>query len=353
MSLLRSTILSVLAAALLSPAAFAHPLSVSYAHVGIEDRTVRLTVRVPMDDMDLLLRLDQDIDGTVTDSELQAARPAIAEYMGKHLTLATNGPLPLPLEGVTRWADSENFPYVQTTFSADLPTRHSLWSLQVKVITDLYRDHRTVARIERPDFSEDFLFQHGNTYVARPAPASFLETASAFIAFGIEHIFLGYDHIVFLFGLLLAGQGFRQLVAVVSSFTLAHSITLSVAALGLLAPVPWTIEAAIALSVAYVGIENLFIKDTRHRWKLTFVFGLIHGFGFANVLREMHLPSDAMVTGLFTFNLGVEIGQIIIVGLMWPLLRVLERQTYRPLVVRVTSVAIAAVGLFWFFERVV
>jgi HupE/UreJ protein/uncharacterized protein DUF6702 len=337
---------------LLPSAAHAHPLSVSYTHAAVHDDRVDVIVRVPLDAMDLLLRLDKDIDGKVSDAELEAGRPAITAYLTKHVVLTAGGRVEPAIGTIGSWVDSERFPYVESHLSYTLPSRYTQWMLQVAVLTDLYKDHRTIARIERGDFSESFLFQHGSTYSARPAPAPLLETGLSFVAFGIEHIFTGYDHIVFLFGLLLVGHGLRNLVFVVTSFTVAHSMTLSVAALGLFEPVPWTIEAAIALSVAYVGIENLFVKDVRHRWKLTFAFGLVHGFGFANVLREMHLPADALVLSLFTFNLGVEIGQVVIVALMWPALKLLERQPARPVVVRVASMAIAAVGLFWFYQRI-
>jgi hypothetical protein len=341
--------------ALLPTGADAHPLSVSYTHVAVhEDRpdAIVVIVRLPLDDLDLLLRLDSDLDGTVSTTELEAGRSSLAGYLAKHVHLTAGERLEPALGTIATWTDSERFPYVESHLSYSLPSRYTQWTLQVSALTDLYKDHRNIARIERGGFRESFLFQHGSAYTARPTPAPLLETALSFVAFGIEHIFTGYDHIVFLFGLLLVGRGLRDLVFVVTSFTVAHSVTLSVAALGLFTPVPWTIEAAIALSVAYVGIENLFLKDVRHRWKLTFAFGLIHGFGFANVLREMHLPPDALALGLFTFNLGVEIGQVIIVALMWPALKLLERQPFRPVVVRVASMLIAAVGLFWFFERI-
>jgi hydrogenase/urease accessory protein HupE len=163
---------------------------------------------------------------------------------------------------------------------------------------------------------------------------------------------LGYDHLLFLFGLLLVGRDFRSLVAIVTSFTAAHSLTLSLATLGLIAPAGWTIEAAIALSIAYVGVENLLATNLRHRWKLTFIFGLVHGFGFANILREMHLPRSGLLVSLFSFNLGVEVGQVAIVAAMWPALAALARSPRRQLVTRTASIVIVALGLYWFIERV-
>jgi HupE / UreJ protein len=139
---------------------------------------------------------------------------------------------------------------------------------------------------------------------------------------------------------------------VVTSFTVAHSATLALATFGVVSPVPWTIEAAIALSIAYIGIENLFVPNPRYRWKISFLFGLVHGFGFATVLRDLHLARAGLAMSLFGFNAGVEIGQIAIVGAMYPLLQLLARTPYRVAVTRAASSAITVVGLIWFYQRI-
>jgi hypothetical protein len=144
----------------------------------------------------------------------------------------------------------------------------------------------------------------------------------------------------------------RQLVAIVTSFTVAHSLTLAVATFGLLQPPPRLIEAAIALSIAYVGVENLLVSDVRGRWRLTFVFGLVHGFGFANVLREMELPRAALASSLFTFNAGVEIGQLGVVLLAWPVLRAVQQSAYAVNITRAVSVVVIVFGAVWFVQRV-
>src|SRR5262249_30813916 len=120
--------------------------------------------------------------------------------------------------------------------------------------------------------------------------------AWSMLKLGVEHILTGADHLVFLLGLILVGGRWRSLVGVVSAFTLAHSITLALAALSVFAPSPRIVEPAIALSIAYVGVENLFVKDASKRWRITFPFGLIHGFGFAGALREIALPRAELPT---------------------------------------------------------
>ena len=131
---------------------------------------------------------------------------------------------------------------------------------------------------------------------------------------GVHHILIGPDHLIFLVGLLLLGGTLRQLALVVTAFTLAHGMTLSLAALNIVSPPTRIVEPAIALSIVYVGADNLMIRGGRDvRVWIAFAFGLIHGFGFASVLREMDLPPTALGWSLFSFNVGVEIGQLLVV----------------------------------------
>ena len=141
-----------------------------------------------------------------------------------------------------------------------------------------------------------------------------LAVIARFLAAGFHHILIGPDHLLFLVGLLLLGGTFRRLLVVVTAFTLAHSLTLSLAALNIVTPPARIIEPAIALSIVYVGIDNLLVREGRDvRAWIAFAFGFIHGFGFANVLREMELPARALGWSLLSFNVGVEIGQIVVV----------------------------------------
>ena len=177
-----------------------------------------------------------------------------------------------------------------------------------------------------------------------------------FVPAGVHHILIGPDHLLFLVGLLLLGGTMKQLMLVVTAFTIAHSITLSLAALGMVMPPANAIEPAIALSIVYVGADNLLVRaggrDTR-AW-IAFAFGLIHGFGFANVLREMDLPSRALGWTLLAFNVGVEIGQLVFVVLIASLfvwIRSRSDAAARRLVVAGSVVVICA-GAFWFIQRV-
>jgi len=176
-----------------------------------------------------------------------------------------------------------------------------------------------------------------------------------FVPSGVQHILIGPDHLLFLVGLLLMGGTIRQLLLVVTAFTIAHSITLSLAALNMVIAPAGLIEPAIALSVVYVGADNLLMSGGRDmRAWIAFAFGFIHGFGFANVLRDMELPSRALGWTLFGFNLGVEIGQLFVVvivasGLAW--IRSRSEIAGRQLAVA-GSIVVMLAGGFWFVQRV-
>jgi len=183
-----------------------------------------------------------------------------------------------------------------------------------------------------------------------------LAVFKTYTASGIHHIAIGPDHILFVVGLLLLGGTVRRLLLIISAFTLGHSITLSLAALGIVTPPAHVIEPAIALSIVYVGADNLLVgskgRDAR-AWVALF-FGLVHGFGFASVLRETGLPPRALGLSLFSFNVGVEIGQALIVVIVASVLGAIR--AHRPAVARTIVVAgslvVIAAGAYWFIERV-
>ncbi len=177
-----------------------------------------------------------------------------------------------------------------------------------------------------------------------------------FVASGIHHIAIGPDHILFLIGLLLPGGRLRRLLAIVTAFTLGHSITLALATLSIVTPPSHIVEPLIALSIVFVGADNLFVgsRERDIRAWVALAFGLVHGFGFASVLRDTGLPSAALGVSLFAFNLGVEIGQAVIVliaALGLGLLR-RHRPAWSGLVATAGSALVMLAGAYWFVERV-
>ena len=173
-----------------------------------------------------------------------------------------------------------------------------------------------------------------------------------FVKLGVEHILTGYDHLLFLVALLATARGTWSVVRIVTAFTLAHSVTLSVAALGFVTIPDRIIEPLIAATIVWVALENLFAAEPdRRRWIWSFGFGLVHGFGFASALGELGLKGAALVRGLVGFNVGVEIGQLIFVAVFLPALMWLSRGRGARLTPRIASLAVAAIGTYWLAER--
>ena len=217
-----------------------------------------------------------------------------------------------------------------------------------QTFVNIYEDSELRQQLIFSADSREYTYYTGSTQGA-------LAVMSVFIPSGVRHIMIGPDHILFLIGLLLLGGSWMALVKIVTAFTLGHSLTLSLAALNILTPPARIIEPAIALSIVFVGADNLVRGTGRDlRAWVALVFGLVHGFGFANVLREFGLPPEALGWSLFSFNVGVEIGQLAIVLVVTTIL-VLIRRRSELLGTRVAwagSIVVILAGTYWFVERV-
>ena len=339
-------------ATLLPMAAAAHALSVSYSRFELKDQALIATIRLPTDDADLLLRLDEDLDGHVSEQEIAAASPRIAGYVLKNLKVTQSSrATSFTLKGAGSWKDEQGQSYVEVTLRGEGVSPDQTLDLKLTVLTDLHSNHRNLAEAVTPAGRQTMVFEDGRVWRLEPKRTSGWTTGMAFLKLGVEHIGTGYDHLAFLLGLLLAAPSLGALVRIVTCFTVAHSLTLALATLGVINPPAQAVEVVIALSVAWVGIENVLKEKVRFRWLLAFAFGLIHGFGFAGILAEMDLARSGIALSLFSFNLGVEVGQIAVICLLWPLTRALLRGAHGPKTVRYASISIAACGLYWFVER--
>lgn len=187
---------------------------------------------------------------------------------------------------------------------------------------------------------------------------SSLETARRYALLGVEHILFGIDHLLFVFGLLLLVRGVRPLVKTITSFTVAHSITLAGAILGVVHVPQAPVEAVIALSILFLATEKVRGESEsitrRYPWVVAFVFGLLHGFGFAGALSEIGLPKSDIPLALLTFNIGVEVGQLLFIAVVWAIVwgtkRILRASpAWLP---RATAYGIGSIASFWVFERV-
>jgi hydrogenase/urease accessory protein HupE len=244
------------------------------------------------------------------------------------------------------------------------PPEANRWSVQLPLLADLSIGHTHLARVSVQGVVVERIARATSPSFEVEGQPSVLAGVWRFLRLGTEHIFTGYDHLAFLLALLLLGDTFAELVRIVSSFTVAHSVTLALAALNVVVLPSSLVEPAIAASVVAVALENLWALRAgpgrservhaalRHRWRLTFVFGLVHGFGFASALRELELPRAALAAGLVSFNLGVELGQLALVALVIPVLRALAAwRGFEPRGILAVSLGIGAMGLFWLGQR--
>jgi hydrogenase/urease accessory protein HupE len=233
------------------------------------------------------------------------------------------------------------------TIKSDVPGR--LASGHRQLLTVVGRDGRVMLERLLDARTGDVGIELG-TFADRPGPAA------DFFVLGLRHILGGFDHLLFLAALLIGVRRLRSVVTTVTAFTLAHSVTLSLAVLGFIAAPAAIVEPLIAASIVFVGIENLVRDPGASRWKVTFAFGLVHGFGFAGALRDLGIGSDAggVALPLGCFNLGVEAGQVAVVAALWPVISALDtRPGWRLRFAQATSVAITVAGSYWLVERAI
>ncbi|MDO8542714.1 MAG: HupE/UreJ family protein [Opitutaceae bacterium] len=343
--------------------ASAHTPDTSYSKVKIAAEEVTFTFTYDLATVGRMTPLDRNGDQQLTRDELEAATPAIGAYLRQNIFVELNereaafGALAPPT-----WAAADHeairaaeFSQRLVTFTFRNPVLHAPDSVALTFgfFERLGERHTVLGSFvwngqENPviftRFEPDYLFDTGYRVPA-------FEQFQSYLWLGVTHIFLGYDHVAFLLALFFVRR-FRELVKIVTAFTVAHTLTLALAALGVVSLPSRVVEAAIAASIVYVAAENLWRDpDTGHRWRLTFAFGLVHGFGFATVLRELGLPSEGLVRCLLSFNLGVELGQLAIAAICWPILMRIGRFPWAGRFRIAMSIALLALGTVWLIER--
>jgi hypothetical protein len=339
-----------------------------------------------------------------------ALQRAVGDYLVAHMALRSGdrdctpagSPLPMPSQDPTRAA------YRWRLDCAATGAREARVDLFLAAVPDHLHLARFTTR-EGDTFERVFVLDAetqplGGETATAPAATQFRD----YLALGVEHIATGFDHLLFLLALLLVGASVLEVATIVTGFTLAHSVSLALGVLGVVTPRPAAIEALIGLSIAVVALENFALtggpairrrvmallvggiglatlgawtgrvavpavalvgvglfaccylalleraeRPARMRWFVAFVFGLIHGFGFAGLLTEIGLPPGRMAAALLGFNLGVELGQLVLVALAWPLLYLALRggSERRALVVELGSTPVLVAGLYWFLTR--
>lgn len=314
----------------LVPSAAAHRPGLSYAR--IDGDALTITVARP------------ELAGKVPLDDLDAARLLVAGLTVDLATVDRGGPCTLD-EPVIRAVEGDG---IEVRASLTCPGG-TTGTYTAGFLGGLEPGHRHYVEAFGQPVA---VLDAGHATTAFTGASDRTDVAMRFGKLGVEHILTGYDHLLFLVGLLLAAPGLRPMLFIVTGFTVAHSITLTLAALGVLTLSPALVEPAIAASIVFVGIENFWRPPPRRRVVVTFLLGLVHGFGFAGLLLALGLPTDALTLALVSFNGGVELGQAAVVALVLPLLLWLRRYPWwERVAVPVGSVGVALAGLVWLVER--
>jgi len=294
--------------------------------------------------------------GAVDPPALDRARPGIEAYLAEHLRLET-GDKRCDL-GILALEPAAEHVRARVQFTCPKVSGSLVYRATLFTEIDPRARHMITVTGDAKRFG--LLSANAPTLEITAVRESAWSVFGRYLVAGIEHIAIGFDHIAFLLATIVWGRRFLPLFKVITAFTVAHSITLSMAVLGVVTPPSAWVEAAIAASIVYVAVENFFVRDVGRRWRITFVFGLVHGFGFASVLREYGLPQEALVPALAAFNVGVEIGQLAIVGAALLVLHGVDRLGRRAGVVEVPdprvawgiSIIVGALGVWWLVERI-
>ena len=366
-SLMRAVLFLLLAS--FAAAASAHKPSDSYLTVTVAGSEVRGQWDIALRDLDFAIGLDSNGDGDITWGELRARHDEIAAYALARLAVALDGIACQPRATGHLVDNHSDGAYAVLRFEAQCPKAGPVLDLGYNLFFDLDPQHKGLLRLVYEGATRTAIFSPD------AARQKFeLTKPNRIVQFfdygreGVWHIWIGFDHILFLLSLLLPAvlvlshsgwraverfmPAFWDVFKVVTAFTVAHSITLSLAALGVITLPTRLTESAIALSVVLAALNNIFPLFQRRRWMVAFAFGLIHGFGFASVLADLGLPQDALLLALVGFNLGVEAGQLAIVSAFLPAAYWLRRTVlYRRVIFLGGSVLICMLATVWFVER--
>ena len=363
-------VFALLLALVVMPAS-AHKPSDSYLAFKVDETTgVTGQWDIALRDLDFAIGLDADGDGNITWGETRTKHAEIAAYALARLAVQADGvncAVSVPDQLIDRHSDGA-YTVLQLALACPNKSPKQL-TINYRLFADIDPQHRGLLKLESAGQARTAIFgpasrQQQFTLEKNSRLTQFADYARE----GVWHIWVGFDHILFLLSLLLPAvliwqrarwqaaprfsTSFFEVAKIVTAFTLAHSITLSLATLGVVALPTRLVESAIAASVVLAALNNLRPLLRGRRWMVAFGFGLIHGFGFASVLADLGLPSGALVLALVGFNVGVEAGQLAIVSVFLPLAFVLRRSWfYQRLVVGGGSLLIAAVASMWLAER--
>jgi len=360
-------VLVALVVFLVAGAAHAHKPSDAYLRLTVDGAKVSGRIDLALRDLDYALGVDGNHDGNVTWGELQSRKDAIAAYVSERLIIGADGKMCTLHTNQMRVIHHSDGAYAVLDLDAacDGPVR--TLDLSYTLFFDVDPQHRGLLRVGSGAASQSLAFSDGERQLRVVlGDLSAFRPFAAMVKQGIAHIGQGYDHLLFLIALLLTAvlvPGTKEPVAsfrtalwdvarIVTAFTVAHSITLSLASTRLVSLPSRFVESAIALSVIVAAVNNLRRFLGKDRWVAAFALGLLHGFGFSSTLLDLGLPKDGLIVSLLGFNVGVELGQMAVVAVFLPLAFVLRKTVfYRRGVLLGGSVVIAIVASIWLVER--
>lgn len=362
-------IVMMLATLLVSGTAWAHRPSTSYVTVELENETVKGRWDIAIRDLANVLPLDADGDGKITWGEIEARRPDIVAYARGHLSLESAGKAcPATFEDAVAVTPHSDGTHVVLRFAAKCEGKIDALKVDYRLFFELDAQHRGILRFEGATSQTHIFSTDDRVSSFDLAGVTSKKQLSNIIGEGVIHIWKGYDHILFLLALLLPAVVRRKdgewepverlrpalmdVLRIVTAFTVAHSITLSLAALGVVTLPSRVVESVIALSVVLAAVNNVYPILREDRWAAAFLLGLMHGFGFSSTLMDLDLPRANLVLTLFGFNLGVEIGQVVVVAIFVPLtFAVRKTVAYRRWGILVGSIVIGVLATIWLIER--
>jgi len=370
-SLWHQTYRYVMLLSLLLTATFvqAHESSTAYLNLSTnEERAVSAEYEISLRDLALLIEIDPNKDSQVNWAEVKSQTALIEQLITSKIRLEGDAqqcqitefsPLAINTRG--------GFNYLYTSF--ELKCEQPVDSLDYQILTGIDANHRLILTQASDDTPLQVLTV-GQHSIGSEANNGWMSTVANFLKSGIHHLLIGWDHLLFLFVLLIPAVYMRKektLLAVpkpkaallevfwiATSFTLAHSITLTLAALQVISIPARFIESVIALSIAFAALNNLVPMLRVRAIYLAFVFGLIHGFGFANVLVDLPLATSERVLALLSFNIGIELGQLVFIIAVFPIALLLRHtQFYKWIIFYIGSLISILIALWWFFERAI
>ena len=349
-------LLAIFAVVVPAGVALAHGFKLASAEVSVAERDVDIVLTVSAQDLAVALGVETDLTVPVSGAAFEAQTDKLDPYLDERLIVAADGERCAPEPATIDYTKLPEDLLLRIAFRCPLTIRQI--SLTYLLFFEIDAEHRNLGRIILPTGEEqEFLFDRELTRfdleVAQPEPQlSWLARFARVLRLGVEHILTGYDHILFLLALLIVSARFWHIFKVVTAFTLAHSFTLALAWFGVVDLPSRLVESLIALSIAYVAVENILGKGFGHRWLVAATFGLVHGLGFYSALRELGLGGATVVTTLLAFNLGVELGQLVIVALVFgPLTWWVRQEWYRTSASAISAMILAVAG-WWLAERI-